>query len=94
MSDLDWLKKIEDIKREADELMMKKITKYEDTLNRKDEDIKRLLEERDNFEIISNSHKELNGQLRKELDEIKLDNIRLAKQVEHQLNQFRNKGAL
>ena len=54
----------------------------------------RLTEQASNFEILSNSHKELNGQLRKELDEVKLDNIRLAKQVEHQLKQFRNKGAL
>ena len=56
--------------------------------------INKLSEERDNFEIISNSHKELNSQLRKELDEVKLDNIRLAKQVEHQLKGFRNKGEL
>ncbi len=56
--------------------------------------INKLSEERDNFEIISNSHKELSSQLRKELDEVKLDNIRLAKQVEHQLKGFRNKGEL
>ena len=93
-AETEIINQVEKTKKEADELMMKKITMYEDKLNRKDEDIKRLVEERDNFEIISNSHKELNGQLRKEMDEVKLDNIRLAKQVEHQLNQFRNKGAL
>jgi len=64
-----------------------KIKELEDMINK-------LSEERDNFEIISNSHKELNSQLRKELDEVKLDNIRLAKQVEHQLKGFRNKGEL
>ena len=45
-----------------------KIKELEDMINK-------LSEERDNFEIISNSHKELNSQLRKELDEVKLDNI-------------------
>tara|TARA_E500000318_G_C3449303_1_gene168169 strand:+ start:19 stop:225 length:207 start_codon:yes stop_codon:yes gene_type:complete len=64
-----------------------KIKELEDMINK-------LSEERDNFEIISNSHKELSSQLRKELDEVKLDNIRLAKQVEHQLKGFRNKGEL
>lgn len=64
-----------------------KIKELEDIINK-------LSEERDNFEIISNSHKELSSQLRKELDEVKLDNIRLAKQVEHQLKGFRNKGEL
>ena len=93
-AETEIINQVEKTKKEADELMMKKITMYEDKLNRKDEDTKRLVEERDNFEIISNSHKELNGQLRKELDEVKLDNIRLAKQVEHQLKQFRNKGVL
>ena len=58
-----------------------KIKELEDMINK-------LSEERDNFEIISNSHKELSSQLRKELDEVKLDNIRLAKQVEHQLKGF------
>ena len=34
-------------------------------------EIDRLTEQSNNFEIISKSHKELNGELRKELDEVK-----------------------
>ena len=44
-------------------------------------DIDRLVEENSNYEVISRSHKKLNGELRKELDEVKEDNKKLAKQV-------------
>ena len=33
-------------------------------------------------ESVSESHKKLNGELRKELDQVKFDNKKLAKQVE------------
>ena len=51
-------------------------------------------EEKHNFELLCNSFKERNNQLTKELEEVKLDNIKLAKQVEDSINQFRNKGEL
>ena len=45
-------------------------------------DLERLAEENSNYEIISKSHKELNGELQKELNEVKEDNKKLAKQIE------------
>tara|TARA_Y100000114_G_C11520678_1_gene213362 strand:+ start:84 stop:278 length:195 start_codon:yes stop_codon:yes gene_type:complete len=56
--------------------------------------IDNLTEEKNNIEIICNSFKERVRQLEKELSEVKLDNIKLAKQVEDSINQFRNKGEL
>ena len=56
--------------------------------------IDNLSEEKNNIEIICNSFKERVRQLEKELSEVKLDNIKLAKQVEDSLKQFRNKGEL
>ena len=62
-------------------------------------EIDRLTEQSDNFEKISKSHKELNGQLRKELDEKnkdfnalqkKLDDLK--KSVEGKLEELRKKG--
>ena len=52
------------------------------------EDINRVVEENANYEIINKSHKELNGKLRKELDEVKSDNRKLAKQVEDKENNY------
>ena len=72
--------------------------KFEKQIKQKVEDLKDVLnrctEEKHNFELLCNSFKERNNQLTKELEEVKLDNIRLAKQVEHQLKGFRNKGEL
>ncbi len=56
--------------------------------------IDNLTEEKNNIEIICNSFKERVRQLEEELSEVKLDNIKLAKQVEDSINQFRNKGEL
>ena len=62
-------------------------------------EIDRLTEQSDNFEKISKSHKELNVQLRKELDEKnkdfnalqkKLDDLK--KSVEGKLEELRKKG--
>ena len=75
------LAKEEAIKSEADHLMINKVTKYEGEIATLKKEIDRLSEENSNFKIISNSHKKLNGELRKELDEVKEDNKKLAKQV-------------
>ena len=72
----------EAIKSAADDLMMKKIIMYEEKLTRLKGDAERLAEENSNYEIISKSHKELNGELQKELNEVKEDNKKLAKQIE------------
>ena len=59
-------------------------------------EIDRLTEQSNNFEIISNSHKELNGELRKELDEVKEDNRKLSKQIEalDKVKELRKKGLI
>ena len=72
----------EAIKKEADSLMMNKIKKYEDEISRLKDDRNRLVEENSNWDVINKSHKELNGELRKELNEVKADNKKLAKQIE------------
>jgi len=72
----------EAIKKEADSLMMNKIKKYEDEISRLKDDRDRLAEENSNWDVINKSHKELNGELRKELNEVKADNKKLAKQIE------------
>ena len=78
----EGLAKEEAIKKEADSLMMNKIKKYEDEISRLKDDRNRLAEENSNWDVINKSHKELNGELRKELDEVKADNKTLAKQID------------
>ena len=78
----EGLAKEEAIKKEADSLMMNKIKKYEDEISRLKDDRDRLAEENSNWDVINKSHKELNGELRKELNEVKADNKKLAKQIE------------
>ena len=78
----EGLAKEEAIKKEADSLMMNKIKKYEDEISRLKDDRDRLAEENSNWEVINKSHKELNGEIRKELNEVKADNKKLAKQIE------------
>ena len=78
----EGLAKEEAIKKEADSLMMNKIKKYEDEISRLKDDRDRLVEENSNWEVINKSHKELNGELRKELNEVKADNKKLAKQID------------
>ena len=80
-------------KKEADHLMMNKIKKYEEEISRLKDDRNRLAEENSNWDVINKSHKELNGELRKELDEVKADNKKLAKQVsDYQQNYIRIDG--
>jgi hypothetical protein len=72
-----------------------------DTLDKKDLEIKklneankRLVEENSNFQIISKSHKEINGDLQKKLSAADLRIKELEVKLKEQLNQFRNKGDL
>ena len=67
--------------KEADELMMKKLERIQE------------------LEAISESHQELNGNLRREITvleqeklELHADNVRLARQVEDQLDRARKAG--
>ena len=73
----------------------------DDTLDKKDQEIKtlkkeleRLAEENSNFEIISKSHKEINGDLQKKLSAADLRIKELEVKLKEQLNQFRNKGEI
>ena len=70
------------------------LEKLKNQINDLKDVLNRCTEEKHNFELICNSFKERNNQLTKELEEVKLDNIKLAKQVEDSIKQFRNKGEL
>ena len=72
-----------------------------DILDKKDQEIKklneankRLVEENSNFQIISKSHKELNGDLQKKLSAAEFRIKELEVKLKEQVNQFRNKGVL
>jgi len=78
----------EAIKKEADSLMMNKIKKYEDEISRLKDDRDRLAEENSNWDVINKSHKELNGEIRKELDEVRADNKKLARQIDDMENNY------
>ena len=62
--------------------MEKKSCKCAEKIKQLKEDRDRLAEENSNILTVSSSHKELNGDLRKELDQVKEDNKKLAKQIE------------
>ena len=63
---MDELEKIEAVKKEADSLMMNKISKYEAKI----------------------------AQLKKELEETRNDNKKLADQVNNQIDQLRRAGVI
>ncbi len=72
-----------------------------DILDKKDQEIitlkkelERLAEENSNFEIISKSHKEINGELQTKLSKAELKIKELEVKLKEQVNQFRNKGDL
>ena len=72
-----------------------------DILDKKDLEIKklneankRLVEENSNFEIISKSHKEINGDLQTKLSKAELKIKELEVKLKEQVNQFRNKGEI
>ena len=62
--------------------MINKVSMYEDKLKRKEEDVNRLVEENNNYETISKSHKEINGKLQTRVSELEEDNKKLSKQIE------------
>ena len=55
-------------------------------------DTERLAEENNNIRTIDSSHQSLNGELQKELEEVKTDNKRLADQVATYREQLRKAG--
>ena len=82
---------IEKIKKEADELMMKKIDHYEKeiALVREQAQIDIMTLEKRVAELlkINESHQKFNGELRE-------DNKKLAKQVEDNINKLRKAGVI
>ena len=82
---------LEKVKKEADELMMKKIEHYEKELAlvREDAQIQILTLEKRISELlkINESHQKLNGELRE-------DNKKLAQQVDDYTNQLRKAGVI
>ena len=82
---------VDDVKKEADELMMKKIEHYEKELALVREDaqiqILRLDKRIGELAAINAEHQKLNGELRE-------DNKKLAKQVDDYVNQLRKAGVL
>ena len=82
---------IEKVKKEADELMMKKIDHYEKELAlvREDAQIQILTLEKRISELlkINESHQKLNGELRE-------DNKKLARQIDDYVNKLRKAGLI
>ena len=82
---------IEKVKKEADELMMKKIDHYEKELAlvREDAQIERLKQDKRIFDLeyINREHQKLNGELRE-------DNKKLAKQIDDYVNNLRKAGVI
>tara|TARA_A100000171_G_C2037478_1_gene98764 strand:+ start:386 stop:613 length:228 start_codon:yes stop_codon:yes gene_type:complete len=73
--------------------MEKKSCKCAEKIKQLKDDRDRLAEENSNILTVSSSHKELNGDLRKELDQVKEDNKKLAKQIsDYQQNYIRIDG--
>ena len=87
----DVVKIVDDVKKEADELMMKKIDHYEKELAlvREDAQIERLKQDKRIFDLenINREHQKLNGELRE-------DNKKLAKQIDDYTNQLRKAGVI
>ena len=87
----ETIMEIEKVKKEADELMMKKIDHYEKELAlvREDAQIQILTLEKRVAELlkINESHQKLNGELRE-------DNKKLARQIDDYTNQLRKAGVI
>ena len=89
---IDYVKLITEVeksKKEADELMIKKIEYYEKeiALIREDAQIERLKQDKRMFDLenINRAHQTLNGELRE-------DNKKLAKQIDDYVNKLRKAG--
>ena len=74
-------------------MMDKKSCKCAEKIKQLKDDRDRLAEENSNILLVSSSHKQINGDLRKELDQVKEDNKKLAKQIsDYQQNYIRIDG--
>ena len=62
--------------------LIKGIGQNSPEVKRLKEDVNRLVEENNNYETISKSHKEINGKLQTRVNELEEDNKKLSKQIE------------
>ena len=89
---------IEKVKKEADQLMMKKIDHYEKELAlvREQAQIDTLEKDRRITDLlnINEEHKKINGDLRQLNNELIKDNQNLAKQVDDNINKLRKAGVI
>jgi len=89
---------VEKVKKEADRLMINKITKYENEINdlkNKIADLEDSLKSKDYFEkpdykfLVDENHR-----LEQQYLEVKADNMKMARQVDDQINKLREAGLL
>ena len=94
----ETIMEIEKVKKEADELMMKKIDHYEKELAlvREQAQIDTLEKDRRITDLlnINEEHKKINGDLRQLNNELIKDNQNLAKQVDDNINKLRKAGVI
>jgi formyltetrahydrofolate synthetase len=92
---------IENVKKEADRLMMKKLSEIEELKN-KIADLEESVKSKDYFErpdykFLVDENLKLRQritEIEQEVLETKADNIKLAKQIEDKMNQLRKSGAI
>ena len=98
-SGIDYILEIEKVKKEADQLMMKKLEEIENLKN-KIADLEESLKSKDYFErpdykFLVEENLNLRRritELEQEVLETKADNIKLSKQVEDKIDQLRKSG--
>ena len=92
--EIDHILEIEKVKKEADKLMMNKLGEIEDLKN-KIADLEEALKSKDYFEkpdykfLVDENHR-----LEQQYLEVKADNMKLARQVDDQINKLREAGLL
>ena len=92
--EIDYILEIEKVKKEADQLMMNKLEEINDLKN-KISDLEESLKSKDYFEkpdyqfLVDENHR-----LEQQYLEVKADNMKLARQIDDQINKLRKSGVL